>query len=119
MPKLSWGVLGTGSIAKSFAKAIGRSKSGILKAVASRSQASADQFGNEFKVSKRYPNYQALLDDKSVQAVYISNPHPFHAEWAIKAAEAGKHILCEKTLTMNYRQAMSVVQAAQSNKGFL
>jgi predicted dehydrogenase/aryl-alcohol dehydrogenase-like predicted oxidoreductase len=117
--KLQWGIISTGRIAGVFAKALADSKTGELLAVASRTQEAADKFGNEYNVPRRYGNYQALLDDPDVQAVYIATPHPMHAEWAVKAAESGKHILCEKPLTINFPEAMAVIEAARRNDVFL
>ena len=117
--KLKWGILGTGSIAKTFARGIAGSKSGQLVAVGSRTQESADKFGEEFSVPRRHATYEDLLADSEVEAVYISTPHPLHAEWAIKTAEAGKHVLCEKPLTLNHAEALAVVEAAEHNDVFL
>lgn len=115
IPKKKWGILSTGLIARTFAKAIKQSQLGSLYAVASRTQADADAFGREFGVPKCYPNYQALLDDPEVEVVYIAPPHPMHAEWAIKAAEAGKHMLLEKPLTLNHAEAMAVIEACRKH----
>ncbi|MBV9866586.1 MAG: aldo/keto reductase [Abitibacteriaceae bacterium] len=119
MSKIAWGILGTGSIAKTFAKGLATSKTGQLVAVGSRTPEAADKFGAEFNVPHRHGSYEALLADREVQVVYISTPHPMHAEWAIKTAEAGKHILCEKPLTMNHAEAMEVIEAAHRNDVFL
>ena len=119
MTSLKWGVLGTGNIARTFAKGVQQSKSGELVAVGSRSQESADKFGIEYSIASRHASYEALLADENVQAIYISTPHPLHAEWAIKAAQAGKHILCEKPLTVNYPEAMTVVEAARAGNVIL
>jgi predicted dehydrogenase/aryl-alcohol dehydrogenase-like predicted oxidoreductase len=116
---VKWGVLGAGRIARAFAKGVEASETGLLHAVGSRSQASADKFGDEFKLTRRHASYEALLADPEVDAVYIATPHPMHAEWAIKAAQAGKHILCEKPLTLNYPEAMAVVAAAERHGVFL
>ena len=62
---------------------------------------------------------RALLADPEVEAVYISPPHPWHAHWAIRAAQAGKHILCEKPLTMNAVEAAAVIDAARKAGVFL
>lgn len=64
-------------------------------------------------------SYESLLGDAEVDAVYIATPHPFHAAWAIRAAEAGKHVLCEKPLAMNLAEAEAVVEAARSAGVFL
>src|SRR4051794_28139403 len=102
---LNWGILGTGSIAKAFANGLAKSQTGRFVAVGSRSQASADRFGEQFHVDRRHPSYETLLTDPTVQAVYICTPHPLHAEWAIRAAEANKHILCEKPIGVNHAEA--------------
>jgi len=119
--ELPWGIVGTGAIAQTFANALKTSQTGQLIAVGSRSQASADKFGNQFGIANghRHASYEALLADKDVQAVYISTPHPLHAEWAIKAAEAGKHVLCEKPFAVNAAEAMAMIEAATRNKTFL
>lgn len=116
---LNWGVIGTGRIAHIFARGIAESKTGTLLAVGSRTQDAADKFGETWNVPHRYRSYEDLLADKDVQAVYISTPHPLHAEWAIKAADAGKHILCEKPIALNHAEAMAIVGAAQRNDVFL
>jgi len=117
--KLNWGILGTGRIAGVFADGVTKSKHGRLVAVGSRSRESADNFGDKWKIPSRHASYQALLADPEVEAVYIATPHPMHAEWAIKAADAGKHVLCEKPLTLNHADAMTVVEAAHRNDVFL
>jgi predicted dehydrogenase/diketogulonate reductase-like aldo/keto reductase len=116
---LNWGILGTGQIARTFAKGLAASRTGTLLAVASRSQATADAFGEEMKAPRRYGTYDALLADGDVQAVYVSTPHPFHVKWAIRAAEAKKHILCEKPIGLNFAEAMAIVEAARANDVFL
>lgn len=116
---LSWGILGTGRIAGIFANGVKQSQTGTLAAVGSRSQAAVDSFGETWHIPHRYSHYEDVLVDQRVQAVYLAIPHPFHAEWAIKAAEAGKHVLCEKPLALNHAEAMAVVEAAQRNGVFL
>jgi predicted dehydrogenase/aryl-alcohol dehydrogenase-like predicted oxidoreductase len=116
---LSWGVIGTGLIAGIFANGVKQSQTGTLVAVGSRSQAAADTFGETWRIPHRYSRYEDVLADQGVQAVYLAVPHPFHAEWAIKAAEAGKHVLCEKPIALNHAEAMAIVEAAQRHGVFL
>ncbi len=117
--KLSWGLLAAGNIARAFATGVKHSRTGSLLAVGSRSREKAEKFGQDFDVPRRYGSYEELLADRDVQAVYVCTPHPMHAEWAIKAAEAGKHVLCEKPLTINHADAVAVVEAARANDVFL
>ena len=116
--RLRWGILGTGAIAHTFARALTKARLGKLAAVASRSQESADAFAAEFP-ARSHGSYEGLLADPEVDAVYISTPHPFHAEWCERAARAGKHILCEKPLTMNEAEAKAVAHAARASGVFL
>jgi predicted dehydrogenase len=118
-PKLRWGVLATGHIARSFAEGVRRSQRGALVAVASRRQESSDAFAEAFGgIPNRHPNYAALLDDPEVDAIYIAAPHPMHVEWATRAAAAGKHVLCEKPVAMNSAGAEEVMAAARKNGTF-
>ena len=116
---LNWGILGAGAIAKTFAKGVARTTTGKVIAIGSRSQGKADLFGDELGIARRYGSYEALLADAEVEAVYIATPHPEHAEWAIKTAEAKKHVLCEKPIGMNSGEAMAIVEAARDNNVFL
>lgn len=117
--KLRWAIIGAGAIAQTFARGVAASRAGELLAVGSRTQATADQFGDDFGIPRRYGTYEAVLADADVDAVYVSTPHTFHAEWAIRAAEAGKHLLIEKPLGINHAEAMAVVEAARRNDVFL
>ncbi len=119
MTKLNWGILGTGAIARRFATELPRSQTGTLRAVGSRTQESADAFAQEFGATNAHSSYDALLADPGVQAVYISLPNHLHAEWSIRCAESGKHVLCEKPLATNHAQAMTIIEAARANNVFL
>ncbi len=111
--------MGTGAIANIFAESLSKSDTGKLIAVASRHQTSAQIFGKKFNIPIQYSSYDELLADPNIQVVYIALPHPFHAKWAIKSANAGKHVLCEKPLAINYSEALNVVEAARLNDIFL
>ena len=117
--KLRWGILGTGRIAGVFAAGVQDSRTGELIAVGSRSQASAEEFADEHGIPNRRGGYDDLLVDPHVDAVYIATPHPMHPKWAIRAAEAGKHVLCEKPLGLNHAQAMAMIEAAREHGVFL
>lgn len=118
-PSLRWGLIGTGHIAKKFARAVNETSSGVLAAAGSRLQATADAFAAEFGIPRAHGSYAALLADPGIDAVYISTPHPMHAEWSIAAARAGKHILCEKPLAMNAAEAGKVAAEAETAGVFL
>ncbi len=115
--RLAWGIIGTGAIAATLARNMAASRTARLAAVASRTQATADAFGDEHGVpaGHRFGTYDAMLADPSVRAVYVSTPHPQHAEWAIKAAEAGKHVLVEKPMAVHRHEAEAIVEAAVAN----
>ncbi|WP_172124432.1 MULTISPECIES: aldo/keto reductase [unclassified Devosia] len=105
-----WGILGPGGIAKAFALGLAQAKSGTLTAIGARNPGKPDLAEN-FPGARIVDGYQALLDDPEVDAVYISTPHPFHAQWAIKAARAGKHVLVEKPMTLSAAATDAVFHA--------
>ena len=117
--KLRWGLIATGSASEAFIVGLKQSTTGEALAVGSRTQAAADAFGEKHAIPRRYGTYQALLDDPDIDVVYIATPHPMHLEWAVKAAQAGKHILVEKPIGMNEREAAAMIHAARRHDVFL
>ncbi len=125
MSDLSWGILGTGSIAQAFARAVAKSSSGTLARVGSRAADTAQAFVDKLKADENAQvasgaegftasgDYEALLADPAVDAIYIATPHTSHAQWAIRAAEAGKHVLVEKPAALNHADTMAMVEAAR------
>ena len=99
---LNWGVMGAGGIAYVFCNGMRFTDSGQILAVASRTQSRMDRFVNDYGIPRQYNDYADLLTDDDIDAVYIATIHPLHAEWAIKCAEAGKHLLVEKPISMNH-----------------
>jgi predicted dehydrogenase len=112
---LRWGILSTGRIAAVFAQGVAVSGNGRVVAVGSRTQEAAGNFAAQHGIARAHGSYEALLADPEVEAVYIATPHPQHAEWVVKAAEAGKHILCEKPLGLNHAEGVRMVQAAREH----
>jgi len=111
---LRWGILGTGQIAKKFATDLSQSKTGSLVATASRSLKTATHFADRYGGSGM-EGYDALLRNPGVEAVYVSLPNRFHKEWSIKALAAGKHVLCEKPIALNARDAEDMFTAAEKS----
>lgn len=116
---LNWGVIGPGGIARVFCNGMRFTDSGQIFAVASRTKSRADEFADVFDIQRRYGSYEALLEDADIDAVYIATIHPHHAEWAIKAAEAKKHILVEKPISIDHATASTMIDAARENDVFL
>lgn len=119
MTKLRWGILGTGTIARTFAKDLKSSSTGELFAVGSRAPQTATEFAKAFAIPRAHGSFAEFFADPDIEAVYISTPHTSHADNAIAAAEAGKHILCEKPLTVHYKDSVKVIEAARKNDVFL
>ncbi len=110
--RLQWGIMGAGGISKKFA--LDAREHGIrIAAVASRDLAKAESFALEMGIPKAYGNYESILQDKNVNVIYIALPNHLHAEWSIKAAQSGKHILCEKPATMDSVELESVLHAVE------
>ncbi|MGA8514303.1 MAG: Gfo/Idh/MocA family oxidoreductase [Burkholderiaceae bacterium] len=110
---LTLGIIGAANIARQFVTAVQATRAVKVTAVASRTAESAQAFADSYGIAKRYASYEALLDDASIEAVYIPLPNHLHAEWAIKAAQRGKHVLCEKPLCLGLAQAQAMFAAAE------
>jgi predicted dehydrogenase len=114
-----WGILAAGGIAHKFAEALSEAEGNDLYAVASRDAEKAKEFGAKYGRPKAYGSYEAMLEDPEVEAVYIATLHPFHLEWIVKSVQAGKHVLCEKPLAMNLREAKLAKKAADEQRCLL
>ncbi len=118
MRHLKWGLLASGNIARRFAKGLATTEDATALAVASRSLEKAEAFAREHGLEHAYGSYEELLADPDVDAVYISTPNHLHAEWSIRCAEAGKHVLCEKPVTMNAPELETVLAAVRKHDVF-
>src|SRR5438309_8352639 len=117
MKKLGWGLIGCGDIAqKRVAPAIRDSAPSELIAVNRAQSELAAAFGKQFGARRWYLDWKKLLRDEEIDAVYIATPVHLHAEQAIAAAEAGKHVLCEKPMAMSVRECDQMIAACRSNK---
>jgi len=109
---IRWGVISTANIGrKRVIPAIQQSRNGTVAAVASRSLESAQAFAAEMDIPTAYGSYDDLLADPNIDAIYNPLPNHLHAEWSIKAAEAGKPTLCEKPLAVTADEAQGIVDA--------
>lgn len=109
MVKVRYGILGTASIARRrFMPALQKSATSEAVAVASRNYDRARQFAEELGIPRAYGGYDELLADPEVEVVYIPLPNHLHAEWTMKAADAGKHVLCEKPMAVDAREAQQI-----------
>lgn len=109
---LRWGLLGTGRINRALIAPLRLSPRNRLAAVASRDADRAHAYAAEWEIPRWFGSYEALLADPEIDVVYISLPNSLHAEWTIKAAQAGKHVLCEKPLAVTVAEVDAVAAAA-------
>jgi dihydrodiol dehydrogenase / D-xylose 1-dehydrogenase (NADP) len=117
--KIRWGILGTGYIARKFAEALSVIPDADLVAVGSRTQNSADAFAKEYHVPAIYSSYQAVLEDPTVDVVYIATVNNCHRDNCLEAIQVGKPILCEKPFMVNSNEAEQVIAFAKERKVFL
>ena len=116
MAKLRWGIVGTGNIARQFADGVAGSERGVVTAVASRSSESAQAFAARFGIPiahANYAGYDTILSEPNVDAIYLSLPNSMHAEWTVKALEAGKHVLCEKPMAATAAEVERMFAASE------
>jgi predicted dehydrogenase len=112
---LNWGLLSTARINRALIPPLRVSRRNHLLAVGSRTQESADAYAREKKIERAHGTYEALLADPDIHVIYNSLPNHLHAEWTIKAVEAGKHVLCEKPLALSVDEVDAIKSAAQEH----
>lgn len=114
MKKTGWGILGTGSIAKLFSRAIKSTDCAYIAAVGSRTAESAEKFAEEFGVPA-YGSYEQMVNRGDVDVVYIATPNTYHYEHSMLALKAGKGVMCEKPLTINAKEAGTLILYAKEH----
>ena len=112
---VKWGIVSTADINRKVIPGAHASDKIDLVGVASRDQGRADAYAHEWDIPRAYGSYEALLADPEIEAVYISLPNTLHAEWSIKALDAGKHVLCEKPFTRHPEEVDASFDAAERN----
>jgi predicted dehydrogenase len=114
MDTVRWGLLSTANINKVLIPPIRASKRGQLVAVASRSQATADAYAKKWEIPQAFGSYEAMLESDKIDAVYLSLPNHLHAEWSIRALQAGKHVLCEKPFAISLAEVDAMIAASRA-----
>jgi len=112
--RLRWGLLSTARINRRLIPAIRAAERADLVAVASRDRARVEDYAADWGIPRALGSYEALLADPEVDALYISLPNKYHVEWTVRAAQAGKHVLCEKPLALSVDECDQVIAAARS-----
>ncbi len=114
MKPVRWGILGAASINSAMAPAIVTASNAELVAIASRTTARAEAAAREFGAGRAVSGYDALLADPDIDAVYIPLPNALHHEWVLRAAAAGKHVLCEKPMAVTAQDAREMTAACEA-----
>jgi D-xylose 1-dehydrogenase (NADP+, D-xylono-1,5-lactone-forming) len=115
MSILRWGLLGTARVNRHLVPRLHESPRHALAGVASREPARAEAYAAEWGVPRAFGGYAALLESPDVDAIYIPLPNALHAEWILRALDAGKHVLCEKPLVVSLGQMRAVEEAARTS----
>jgi xylose dehydrogenase (NAD/NADP) len=113
--RLRWGLICTARINRSLIPPIRTSDRSELVAVASRNLGRAQEYAREWDIPRAHSSYQSLLDDPGVDVIYNALPNDLHCEWTVKAADAGKHILCEKPLALTVEEVDRMAEASRRN----
>jgi len=113
--KIGWGILGCAGISeKAFIPAVRGSRNGVLAGIAARDADRAKDWADRFGFRRSYRDYQELLDDPAIDAVYNPLANDLHAAWSIRAMRAGKHVLCEKPMALNALEVQDMIAAAEA-----
>jgi len=116
--KIKWGIIGLGNIAHQFAKDLMLVEEAEITAVASRNLEKAQEFAKKYDCKNFYDSYDSIMNDESIDILYIATPHDSHSALTIKALQNNKHVLCEKPIALDYNDALQMVNASKANNKF-
>lgn len=112
MRKYKWGILGTGNIARKFCCSLRLLDNAAIHAVGSRDKARADEFAADLHITKAYGSYRELAADPEIDIIYIATPHTCHLENTLMSLRGGKHVICEKPLSINLKEVSQMTEEA-------
>lgn len=115
---IRWGIIGLGNIAMRFMKSLANSNEGVLYGVASLTPKKREMFQRQYPHIRVYEDYESLLDDPQIDAVYIAVRHQDHYQWAKEALQRQKAVLCEKPATLSYQQTKELCDLANLHQTF-
>ncbi len=118
LPKIKWGIVGCGNIANKFTSDMALIDDAEIFAVASRTIEKAQGFAQKHNAKNAYGTYEGLFRNTDIDIVYIATPHVSHAELSIQAMEHGKHVLCEKPLSLNAKEAAAIIETSKRTNRF-
>ena len=113
--EFKWGILGTGGIARAFARDLSFLNNHIVAAVGSRTKVGAEEFTMEFPGCTAHGSYEELVTDPNIDAIYVATPHPMHFTHTVLALNAGKPVLCEKPFSINAAESRKMIEASIEN----
>ncbi len=119
MKSFNWGIIGCGTIAHQFAQGINKLNNCNILAGASLTSGRADQFTKKYQIERAYNDYQSLVNDPDIDAIYIATTHNFHFENIKLCLMNGKHVICEKPFTINALQTETLIALAKTKNCFM
>lgn len=119
MKKVRWGMVSAGRIANTFATDMQYVDNAEIVSVGARNLQAAQAFASQYQIPKAVEGYESIYQDPDIDAIYISTPHTFHSEQAIEALKHGKHVMCEKPLTVSVEECGKLLSAAEQHDQFL
>ena len=116
--KIKWGIIGCGNIANKFCQDLALIENAVIRGVASRNIEKSQNFAQKHNAEFAYGSYTELFQDVDIDIVYIATPHISHALLSMQAMKSGKHVLCEKPLSINAREAQSIFEVSKKTQKF-
>ena len=115
---VNWALVGTGNIVRKFIIGLRHAEGAVVRTVVSRTQEKAEAFAEEYGIPDLTSSYDSVINNPDIDIVYIGTPHTSHMEYAMRALEKGKAVLCEKPMTVSRKDAEKVIECAKAHNTF-